>query len=219
MKPVLSHPWELSPKEAVALQLQLRERFQQENGFHELHLVGGVDVGVKRGLARAVVVVMSLPELKEIERSVAERSIAFPYVPGLLSFREGPAILDALTALEHTPDVLLFDGQGYAHPRRMGIATHIGILLDHPTIGCAKSRLIGTYKEPGRERGSYSLLYDEDEIIGAVLRTRTNVKPIYVSIGHKVRLESAIDIVLRCGAGYRLPEPTRLADQVASRRA
>jgi deoxyribonuclease V len=178
--------------------------------------VAGIDVGIKGDIARAAVVVMTFPELQEVERICAELPMTMPYIPGLLSFRETPVILDALARMEHTPDVLIFDGQGYAHPRRMGIATHVGILLDHPTVGCAKSRLCGTHEEPGPERGSYTWLRHKEEIIGAVLRTRTRVRPVYVSVGHRIRLETVIDLILRCGAGYRLPEPTRWAHRVAS---
>jgi deoxyribonuclease V len=217
VKPVMRHRWDLSPKEAIALQRELRERISIKDGPDEITCVAGIDVSLKRGLAIAAVVVLSFPELQEIEQVTAKCPIEFPYVPGLLSFREAPVILDALEALEHTPDVLLFDGQGYAHPRRMGIATHVGILLDHSTVGCAKSRLTGSYEEPGVQRGCYSLLYDANqEVIGAVVRTRTNVKPLYVSIGHKIRLDRAIHLVLACGRGLKLPEPLRLAHHLAS---
>jgi len=214
--PVIRHRWDLSPREAIALQRELVSRVIQKDVLPRITTVAGIDVGVKGGVARAAVVVMRFPELEIIEHVRAELPLAFPYVPGLLSFREAPAILEALAKLEHDPDVLIFDGQGYAHPRRMGIATHIGILLDHPTVGCAKSRLCGTFEEPGIERGSYSWLWDGKEIIGAVVRTRTRVKPVFVSVGHKMRLESAIDLVLQCGRGYRLPEPTRWAHRLAS---
>ena len=214
--PVIRHRWDISPREAIALQRELVSRIIQKDVLPKITTVAGIDVGVKGGVARAAVVVMRFPELEIIEHVRAELPLAFPYVPGLLSFREAPAILEALAKLEHDPDVLIFDGQGYAHPRRMGIATHIGILLDHPTVGCAKSRLCGTFEEPGIERGSYSWLWDGKEIIGAVVRTRTRVKPVFVSVGHKMRLESAIDLVLQCGRGYRLPEPTRWAHRLAS---
>jgi len=187
-----------------------------DTGANTYRTVAGVDVGIKGELARAAVVVMALPELSILERVVIERPVTFPYVPGLLSFREAPAILEALARLESVPDVLLFDGQGYAHPRRMGIATHVGILLDHPTIGCAKSRLCGSYEEPAPARGSYTWLRDRGETVGAVLRTRSGVQPVFVSVGHRMRLDIAIDLVLRCTRGYRLPEPTRWAHHLAS---
>lgn len=221
MKPVLNHRWDLSPTEAVALQRELRERIAIADGPDDIECVAGIDVGLKNNRARAAVVILSFPKLEKIEHVTAERPVEFPYVPGLLSFREAPVIIDALAKIHHVPDVLMFDGQGYAHPRRMGIATHVGILLDHPTIGCAKSRLTGSYQEPGKERGCYSLLYDADSsgsrtVIGAVVRTRTNVKPVYVSIGHKTRLDRVIDIVLACGRGRKLPEPLRMAHRLAS---
>jgi len=216
LTPVVRHDWNLTPKEGVALQRELALRVVTDDQYGPLMRVAGVDVGLQGGVARAAVVVLTFPELEIVERVRAECPVTFPYVPGLLSFREAPVILAALARLQQIPDLLIFDGQGYAHPRRMGIATHLGIVLDHPTIGCAKSRLCGTYEEPGLERGNHTWLYDKDEIIGAVVRTRTRVKPLFVSIGHRVRLESAIDIVLRCGGGVRLPEPTRWAHRVAS---
>ncbi len=216
LAPVMSHPWDLSPQDAVALQQQLARHVERCDRLDSVTLVAGVDVSVRGNRSRAAVVVMRLPELTVVEQSVAERPVTFPYVPGLLSFREAPVILDALARLANTPQVLLVDGQGIAHPRRVGIASHLGILLDHPTVGCAKSRLTGTYADPTPERGSHSALLDGEEMIGAVLRTRHGVKPVFVSIGHRVSLETAIDLVLRCGGGYRLPEPTRRADHVAA---
>ena len=218
LAPVRQHPWSLSPKEAIALQRELAQEVDLNGAEEEFHTVGGVDVGIKDGVARASVAVFTYPELQRVEHAIAESPLVFPYVPGLLSFREAPVILAALARLHRVPDVLVFDGQGYAHPRRMGIATHLGILLDHPTVGCAKSRLCGTFEEPGPQRGSVSWLRDGQEIIGAVLRTRARVKPVFVSVGHKVALERAIDLILGCGRGYRLPEPTRWAHRLASRK-
>lgn len=215
--PVFTHEWDIAPREAVALQSRLASRIVlSDAGTPRWRLVAGVDVGLRRGVARAGVVVLSFPDLETVECIVAERPITFPYIPGLLSFREAPAILDGLSRLQSEPDVILFDGQGYAHPRRMGIATHVGILLDRPTVGCAKSRLYGTHEEPGPERGSYTPLRHDGEVIGAVVRTRTRVKPVFVSVGHRMTLERAVELVLACGAGYRLPEPTRQAHRVAS---
>jgi len=219
LTPIRRHSWDLPPKEAVSLQRELVQYIDLDDHHGPFKTVAGIDLGIKGGLARAAVVVLTLPELEIVEHVCSERPITFPYVPGLLSFREGPAILDALAGLECVPDVLIFDGQGYAHPRRMGIATHIGILLNHPTIGCAKSRLCGTHEEPGLNRGSYAWLRHKEEIIGAVVRTRTRVKPVFVSTGHRVSLNTAIDTILRCGAGYRLPEPTRWAHRMASGKA
>ncbi len=216
LRPVLEHSWELTPAEAIALQKELRGRVVPEDQPAPWRLVAGIDVGIKGWVARAAVVVVSLADLRPVEHQVVERTVTFPYIPGLLSFREAPAILAALSLLQTQPDVLLVDGQGYAHPRRLGIASHLGVLLDWPTVGCAKSLLCGTCAEPGPERGDFSWLYDGEEIIGAALRTRRRVKPVFVSVGHKIRLKSALDLVLRCGAGYRLPEPIRLAHFFAS---
>ena len=179
--------------------------------------VAGVDISVDRkgNIARGAVVILSYPQLEPLESQVAERPIEYPYVPGLLTFREAPVILQACEQLSHNPDLILVDGQGIAHPRRLGLAAHLGILLDCPTIGCAKSRLCGEHLTVGTELGDYVELLDGDEVIGAVLRTRTNVKPLYVSIGHRIDLASAIQWVINCSKGYRLPEPTRLAHQVA----
>jgi len=177
--------------------------------------VGGVDVSVEGGMARAAVVLLSFPALEPIEVATAEMETAFPYVPGLLAFREGPAALAALERLRATPDVLIFDAQGLAHPRRMGLATHIGVLLDHPSVGCAKSRLCGEHEEPPPERGGWVPLVEGEEVIGAALRTQDHLRPLYVSVGHRADLETALDLVLACCLRYRLPEPTRWAHRVA----
>jgi len=181
--------------------------------------VAGVDVGfVDDGAtSRAAVAVLSFPSLELSEQAIAQRPTQFPYVPGFLSFREIPPVLEALEKLNTTPDLILCDGQGLAHPRRFGLACHLGVLTDIPTIGVAKSRLIGTHAELPVEKGSWQPLIHEQEIIGAVLRTRSTVKPLYVSIGHRVSLPTAIDYVLRCTRSYRLPETTRIADRLASR--
>ena len=215
MKIVCPHPWNVSPAEAMEIQRQLRGKVSKERSFGEVHTVAGVDVGFKGEVARAAVVVLSYPELQPLDYSVAELPVEFPYIPGLLSFREGPSVLAALEKLATEPDLFIFDAQGLAHPRRMGLASHIGIIIDRPSIGCAKSRLCGTHHEPGPERGSYVHLYDDDEVIGAVVRTRTGVKPLYVSIGHRIDLESAIEYVLGCCRNHRLPETTRYAHRVA----
>jgi len=215
MKIVCPHPWNVSPAEAMEIQRQLRGKVSKERSFGEVHTVAGVDVGFKGEVAKAAVVVLSYPELQPLDYSVAELPVEFPYIPGLLSFREGPSVLAALEKLATEPDLFIFDAQGLAHPRRMGLASHIGIIIDRPSIGCAKSRLCGTHHEPGPERGSYVHLYDDGEIIGAVVRTRTGVKPLYVSIGHRIDLESAIEYVLGCCRNHRLPETTRYAHRVA----
>ena len=219
LAPVFQHRWDLSPKEAIALQRELFARVRRTALTGPVTSVAGIDVGIKGGVARAAVVVLSMPDLRVMEEATGELPVPFPYVPGLLSFREAPVILAVLSRLDCLPDVLVFDGQGYAHPRRMGIATHVGILLDHPTVGCAKSRLCGTHEEPGLESGCYSHLHDKDEVIGAVVRTRTRAKPVFVSTGHRTHLKDAIDLILACGAGFRLPEPTRRAHHLASTEA
>jgi len=177
--------------------------------------VAGVDVGYRKGIGRAAVVVLELNGLKTVEQAVAARAVTFPYVSGLLSFREGPVILEALAKLETTPDLLIIDGQGIAHPRRFGIACHIGVLLDIPTVGCAKTRLLGDYQFPRNAGGSTSYLTDGKEIIGAVVRTRTGVRPVFVSIGHLINLNDSIRLVLKSCGGYRLPEPIRRADHLS----
>ncbi|GAB4514733.1 MAG: deoxyribonuclease V [Anaerolineae bacterium] len=213
------HGWDVTPAEAEAIQRRLATMVRAEPLTRPIHTVGGIDVGFPtRDTARAAVVVVSYPDLTPVAQAVASRPLSFPYIPGLLSFREVPAVLDALQQLKMLPDVLICDAQGIAHPRRLGLASHLGVLLDLPTIGCAKSRLIGTHSEPGDRRGSYSLLYDGDEIIGAVLRTREGVKPVFISVGHRIDLDSAIALTLSCCTRYRLPEPTRLAHQAAGRR-
>jgi deoxyribonuclease V len=216
LTPKITHAWDCTPREAMALQGSLASRVSTQGSLAEAETVAGIDVGIRDKRARAAVVVIGLAEMATLEIARAERPVTFPYVPGLLTFREGPVVLDALAKLTIEPDVLLFDGQGRAHPRRMGIATHIGVLLDRPSVGCAKSRLCGTHREPGPERGEYTWLYDDDELVGAVLRTRTRVKPVYVSTGHRASLEDAIALVLRCGGGFKLPEPTRRAHHAAS---
>ena len=160
--------------------------------------------------------VLSYPTLETVECRIARTEVAFPYVPGLLSFRETPVLVPVLESLALRPDVLLVDGQGIAHPRRFGIACHLGLLFDIPTIGCAKSRLTGKFEEPGQAKGSHAELKDGEEVIGAALRTRDGTRPIFVSIGHKVDLESALRIVLGCVGKYRIPEPTRRAHLAAA---
>ncbi len=213
--PIHVHRWDLSPQEALALQQKLAGQVIQEKQLGPVATVAGVDVGLHDDLAQAAVVVLSYPELEVIDYALARRPVTFPYIPGLLSFREGPVILDALDKLPSNPDLLIFDGQGRAHPRRLGLASHIGLLVDLPAIGCAKSRLCGQHKEPGLERGSYVPLIDRGETIGAVVRTRSRVKPVFVSVGHRVDLPTSIEYTLACCRGYRLPETTRWAHRVA----
>jgi deoxyribonuclease V len=163
------------------------------------------------------VVVLQFPELEVVETAMASRKVCFPYIPGLLSFREAPVCIDAVERLKCRPDLFIVDGQGVAHPRRFGLAAHLGVFLDMPTIGCAKSRLIGEFEEPAIEKGTFSLLRDKGEVIGAVVRTRSGVKPVFVSVGHKCLLEDAVRMVLSCASKYRMPEPTRLAHHLVSR--
>ena len=214
------HPWSVTPAEAVAIQQALRARVETTDRLPQIRHVAGVDVGFEDGgrVTRAAVVVLGYPELKPVDRAVARLPTRFPYVPGLLSFRELPAVLAAIEALAVRPDVYLCDGQGLAHPRRFGIACHLGVLIDAPSIGVAKTRLSGNHAEPPPEKGGWTPLQDGEEVIGAVLRTRTGVKPVYVSIGHRVSLATAIRLVLACTRGYRLPETTRLAHRLASAR-
>ncbi len=217
MKAQKLHDWQVTAAQAISIQRELARLVVKEGEPRQVRLVAGVDISVsnKRDLARGAVVVLSYPALELVESQIVEKEVDFPYVPGLLSFREAPIILDACAKLINIPDLILVDGQGLAHPRRLGLASHLGLLWDRPTIGCAKSRLCGKHGPIGTGRGEHTELVDGEEVIGAVLRTRTNVKPLYISSGHKVNLEAAIQWVLNCGGGYRLPEPTRLAHQVA----
>ncbi len=205
----------------MAIQRELRDRVITRDGFGELKRVAGVDVGFEDNgrVTRAAVVVLRLPRLEPVEDALARQPTRFPYVPGLLSFREVPAVLEALAHLSQPPDMLLCDGQGFAHPRRFGFACHLGLWTDLPSIGVAKTRLIGEHGDVPQERGQWCPLTHEDEVIGAVLRTRQGVKPVYVSIGHRISLQSAVDVVMRCTPRYRLPETTRQADRLASGRS
>jgi deoxyribonuclease V len=211
------HRWDVTPAEARALQTELRGRVELRDRLGRLHRVAGADVafdGSGEGReAIAAVVVFSYPGWEELECAIARRPLTFPYVPGLLSFREIPAILAALELLQKTPDLIFCDGQGYAHPRRFGLASHLGVLLDVPTIGCAKSRLIGTHREPGARPGSWTPLMDDEERIGAVLCTRAGSRPLYISCGHRVSLERAVSLTLEACDGPRVPLPTRRADR------
>ncbi len=210
------HPWRVSAAEARQIQERLRSLVALHGTVEGIRRVAALDVGFRGELARAAAVVFTYPELVEAGAAVAERPVEFPYIPGLLSFREGPAALAALAKLEAPWDLLLCDGQGYAHPRRFGLACHLGVLLDRPSVGCAKSRLVGTYGELGEAAGSWTELWDGGEVVGAVVRTRAGVKPVYVSVGHRVDLAGAVEIVLGCTRNRRLPEPLRRAHQLAS---
>lgn len=211
------HSWQASVSQAFDIQRELAVRVSRESEIDKPRLIAGVDISVghARSIATGAVVVMDYPALELVEMKTANGKLDFPYISGLLSFRESPLALAAFERLTATPDLILVDGQGIAHPRRLGLASHLGLLLDTLTIGCAKSRLCGSYEEPDAIPGSYTDLVDNGEVIGAVLRTKTATKPLYVSIGHKVDLEAAVDWVLACCRGYRIPEPLRLAHLAA----
>jgi deoxyribonuclease V len=216
------HPWDLPPVEAMALQQGLAPQVVRDGDPGGVRLVAAADIafvertrGWSGGIARAAVVLMSYPELELVEHHAIEAPVAFPYVPGLLSFREIPALNLAFERLALAPDLLLVDGQGIAHPRRFGLAAHVGLLAGIPTIGCAKSRLCGEAVEPGRNRGSMSELIDGGEVIGLVVRTKDGVKPLFVSVGHMIGLREAADWILRLAPTHRLPEPIRLADRLS----
>lgn len=213
------HDWNVSPAEAIALQKSLAAEVisNQPIDVGAVRLVAGVDVSVKDNVSQAAVVVLRFPELDVIETVLAKRPTPFPYIPGLLSFREGPVLEEAFQKLQHEPDVFIFDGMGIMHPRRIGIASHMGVWLQKPTIGCGKTYFLGQYDEPARERGAWSVLTDKGDVIGGVLRTRDGVKPIYISQGHLANLETSLDLVMRCTPKYRLPEPIRQAHSAAGK--
>lgn len=221
MKISQRHAWPFTVEEAIAVQEQLRKEVITKDQLGTVQYVAGVDMGFESEgtISRAAVAVLSFPDLQLQESAIARRPTSFPYVPGFLSFREIPAVLDALEKIKLTPDLILCDGQGIAHPRRFGIACHLGLIVDLPTIGVAKSLLVGKHEEVPEERGNWQPLYHRGETIGAVLRTRTKTKPLYISSGHRVSLATAIDYVLSCTPKYRLPETTRIADKLASDKA
>jgi deoxyribonuclease V len=218
------HRWNISPKEAIQIQKELRTQvLVTKLDQNKLNLIAGVDVGLLRRsddsgatLARAAIVVLDYATMSLVEQSTAEITISFPYVPGLLSFREMPVILAAIQKLTKEPDVFLVDGHGYAHPRRFGLACHLGVWLDKPAIGCGKSILIGEPDPLDNQRGCVAALRDAEETIGKAVRTRDGVKPVFISVGHRIDLDSAVHIVLNCGRGVRLPEPIRWAHRLAS---
>jgi deoxyribonuclease V len=234
MRLSVKHKWDVTTAEARRIQEELRERWEAKDRFGTIRTVAGLDAAfvlkgsqafrkpsrcnITREANRAIgaVVVFSYPEMRELERAYAEVPLEFPYVPGFLSFREIPALLAALGKLRRMPDLLFCDGQGYAHPRRMGLASHLGIVLDVPSIGCAKSVLIGEHGPVGRKQGDWSAIRDGEETIGAALRTRTDCRPVYISSGHRVSLETALRLTLSVGDGTRVPRPTREADRFVS---
>jgi deoxyribonuclease V len=209
------HGWDVDQAEARRVQQRLASMVIRRDSFRSVESVCGVDVRFTGGFAMAACVVMSFPGLQVLEKRVSAAPVGFPYIPGLLAFREIPALIPALKAVRSDPDLIMADGQGIAHPHRCGLASHLGILLGRPSIGCAKSRLIGHHMEPGSDRGKWEYLRDGEEIIGAVVRTRASVKPLYISIGHRVALDSACRYVLACCRGFRIPEPIRAAHRLA----
>src|SRR3989338_5340253 len=219
------HKWNVSPAEAIDIQKDLRKRIvvsHQPSAFKNVRYIAGADISCNMlsPLGYAVVVVMRFPDLEIVEEKWVKGEITFPYIPGLLAFREAPILLKAFEKLTIEPALIIFDGQGIAPPRGMGIASHLGIIFNKPTIGCAKSKLFGTYNEPGKNEGDFSYLYSPqgaDNVIGAVVRTKSNTKPVFVSIGHKIDLQTAIKFILECRRGYRIPEPTRLAHILVNR--
>ena len=211
------HDWNLSPADAIALQHTLVREviYDRPLDLNAITRVGGVDVSVKNNVSQAAVVILSYPEMTVIETVRWQMPTPFPYIPGLLTFREGPVLEEAFKKLQNVPDVFIFDGMGRAHPRRIGIATHIGLWLQKPTIGCGKTLFVGKYVEPPDTRGAHSDLIDRGEVIGAILRTRAGTKPVYISVGHLADLPTAVECVMRCTGKYRLPEPIRAAHNAA----
>lgn len=212
------HKWLVTPQKAVAIQRLLQKRINTSSYSGRLRYIAGADVSFSRQIGRAygAVCILSFPDLEVVEQRTATLPLRFPYVPGLLTFREGPVLLKCFKRVQTVPDVVLFDGQGILHPRRMGIAAHLGILLDIPAIGCAKSRLFGSFNVPDNARGSYEYVRDKNnEICGVCLRTRENIKPVFISTGNKISLLQAIDIVLQCAPRYRIPQPVRCAHRLA----
>jgi len=212
------HDWNVSTEKASEIQKELAAQVDSGDGIGNPFLIAGVDVSGtdEKGIARAAIVMLNYPDLNPIDTVTVENGISFPYMPGLLSFHEMPLLIKAFEKLEAVPDLVLVDGQGIAHPRRLGLASHLGLFLDIPTIGCAKSRLIGTHGELPDEAETWTELFDGNEVIGAAVRTKVKTNPLYVSVGHKISLPKAIYWTLQCCKKHRLPEPTRLAHQAAS---
>ena len=216
--PRAPHSWRLSPRQAIALQREMRTLVNPVKRPGEFRFIAGLDGAFSRDGTQCIagVVLWDLAEQRVVEQHTAQRRLEFPYIPGLLSFREIPAWVAALRQLDHPPDVLMCDGQGLAHPRRFGIASHLGVLCCLPAIGCAKSRLVGTHQEPPARQGGRTPLLDGEEVIGTVLRTKDGVRPLFISLGHLIDLATAEALVLACARKYRLPEPTRLADRLVA---
>lgn len=218
MQTRFNHKWDVTTQQAKEIQLELKKHVILEDQISTVNFVAGVDVGFEEQntITRAAIAVLTYPGLDLFEHTIARLPTQFPYIPGYLSFREVPAVLKALESIKQLPDILLCDGQGIAHPRRLGIACHLGVLTDIPSIGVAKSRLIGTHAPVAEEKGSWVELKDKQDIIGAVLRTRSKIKPLYISPGHKITLNTSVKYVMQCVTRYRLPETTRWAHRLAS---
>lgn len=221
MKPIINHSWDISIKEAKELQVSLREKLVLKSDFllNNVSYIAGADVSYSKisNKCYAAIVVFKYPEMDIIEKSFAIKESSFPYVPGYLSFREAPSLIEAFSQLKTEPDILIFDSQGIAHPRRFGLASHLGVLFDKPSIGCAKNRLIGEYSEPENVKNATSTLKIGSEIIGSVLKTKVNCKPIFISQGHKISLEDAIEIINKSTGKYRIPLPTREAHLLSNK--
>ncbi|UTM59449.1 deoxyribonuclease V [Photobacterium sp. CCB-ST2H9] len=218
MEPIFNHPWALSQEEALNLQQELAAKVVKTDQVNKVKLVAGVDVAYQKDSDRLVasVVVLDAETLEVIETATAIDKEQFPYIPGLFSFRELPPLIKAFEKVKHLPDLIVCDGQGYAHPRRFGLACHLGVIFDVPTVGCGKTRLLGEHTEPDKNRGATAPLIDNGETIGSVLRTQDFINPIYVSIGHRVSLATACEWILKLSPKYRLPETTRKADQLVN---
>ncbi len=238
MKYLNLHPWNVNYKTATEIQEKLEKSIILKKPEKKINMVAGADVSYlperrsrlpvpnlirvgqkKRHLFFASIIIFELQTMERVEAVTASGKIDFPYIPGLLSFRESPILLKAISKIKSEPDVIILDAQGIAHPRGIGLASHIGLLLDKPSIGCAKTRLIGEYSEVGENVGNYTLLKTKEKTVGAVLRTRKNVKPVFISPGHKIDLNTSIDLVLKCCRGYRLPEPVRQAHNLVKKTA
>ncbi len=215
---MIKNLWPSDVSKARHVQDELKEKIKIARIKKPPQFVGAVDAAFAGSEVTAVAVLYEYPELRHVQDSFYAEKARFPYIPGFLTFREGHAVINALKKLSIKPDVLLFDGQGIAHPRGIGIASHIGVMLDIPAIGCAKSRLVGEFREPGIEKGSWTYLHYKGRRIGAVLRTKNNVRPVFVSPGHLIDIDSSVEIVMRCVSGYRIPEPLRRADRLSKER-
>ena len=213
------HNWNVSPSEARNIQSKLKDNLVISPLNKDVQFVGGADVSFDKGsnLVFTAIVILKLPDLTIVERKGLSERVDFPYIPGLLAFREGPPVIKCWERIRNKPDVMMFDAQGIAHPRRMGLATHIGLYLDIPSVGCAKSVLVGQYQEPGEKAGEFTPLEYKDDVVGTAVRTKDRISPVFVSIGHKVNLSDAVNLVLQCTRGYRIPEPTRQAHLAVNR--